>query len=139
MGPSESPDFFSFVTKTTMADALISSMIVKKLTARERFEEDDFYGDATASPSPSPFPTVFGFSTRAPAAKVAGAGFDAFSFVVSALISAIAIYLSWTCNSALGYGTLEKVLYAFGAGFFGVIYLFFYVLFRGDTCKMASK
>lgn len=121
-----------------MADALISSMIVKKLTTKERFENDDFYGDA-ASPSPSPFPAPFGFSTRAPAAKGPGAGFDAFSFVVSALISAIAIYLSWTCNSALGYGTLEKVLYAFGAGFFGVIYLFYWVLFRGDACKSASK
>ena len=114
-----------------MADALISSMIVKKLTTKERFEDDDFDGEPTGSPSP------FSFATKGP--KKAESSFDPFSFVVSALISAIAIYLSWSCNTAMGYGTLEKVLYAFGAGFFGVVYLFYYVLFRSDACKAATK
>jgi len=117
-----------------MADALISSMVVKNLTKKEKFEDER--GNFTASPSPMPFLGT-PFSTSAP--KKGGLSFDWFSFIISAFISAIAIYLSWSCNTAMGYGTLEKVVYAFGAGFFGVIYLFYYVLFRGDACKAAHK
>ena len=117
-----------------MADALISSMVVKNLTSKkENF--DDERGNYTSSPSPMPF--LGTFATGAP--KSGGPSFDWFSFIISAFISAIAIYLSWSCNTAMGYGTLEKVVYAFGAGFFGVIYLFYYVLFRGDACKAAHK
>lgn len=118
-----------------MADALIASLIVNKLTSRrERFiDDEDLYYMGSGSPTPS---SAWG-ATSAP--RGGGKGFDAFSFIVSALISAIAVYLSWTCNSALGYNMVEKVLYALAAGFFGVVYLFYFVLIRGDTCKAATK
>ena len=120
-------------------DSLVASSVVNSLIRRnkERFEDEEgdlFYTDSPTSPKPStsPFfvPTI---ATPKNAAK-----FDWFSFVLSALISAVAIYLSWSCNSSLGYGMLEKVVYAAGAGLFGTLYLVYFVLFRGDVCKAAS-
>lgn len=121
-----------------MADALLASVVVNSLikSRKERygdFEEEDAY--YTEQPTASPASSFFGVSTS----KRSPLAFDWFSFLVSTLISVVAIYLSWTCNTALGYGTTEKVLYAAGAGIFGVLYLFFFVLFRSDTCRAAMK
>lgn len=123
-----------------MADALVASSVVNALIRKnkERFEEDDgdlFYTDSPTSPKPSASP----FFLPTVAAPKKAAKFDWFSFVLSALISAVAIYLSWSCNTALGYKTLEKVVYAAGAGLFGTLYLVYFVLFRGDICKAASS
>ena len=123
-----------------MADALVASSIVNSLINKnkERFEEDDG-GDLFYTESPSAYPSKSPFFPTVATPTKATSKFDWFSFILSALISAVAIFLSWSCNSALGYGTLEKVVYAAGAGLFGTLFLCYHVLFRGDICKAASK
>ena len=56
------------------------------------------------------------------------------SFIISILIGLFAIYLSWTCNSTMNYNTVLKVIYAFFAYFFGIIYIILYMIMRYDTC-----
>lgn len=51
------------------------------------------------------------------------------------LLSVYAAYLSWTCNDALGYTTLVRVIFAFFAFVFGVFYVIFYAIFRSDACS----
>lgn len=115
-------------------DAFIASKVVDALIRRnrERFDDGDAYYSlqpgATASPSPFSVP---------PATQPRG--WDWFSFVLSALISATAAYLSWSCNAAMRYGTAERVLYAAGAAFFGVLYIVYYTLFRSDTCRLYGR
>lgn len=46
------------------------------------------------------------------------------------LISCYAAYLSWSCNSAKGVQFLSKVVYAFFAFLFGVMYVVFYGVFK---------
>lgn len=46
------------------------------------------------------------------------------------LISCYAAYLSWSCNSAKGVQFLSKVVYAFFAFLFGVLYVVFYGVFK---------
>ena len=57
------------------------------------------------------------------------------ALIVSLLISLYAVYLSWSCNSALNMSVGLKVLYAFFAFLFGLLYLLFYVIFRAGQCK----
>jgi hypothetical protein len=54
--------------------------------------------------------------------------------ILSVAISAYAVYLSWTCS--VGEQTFIRVLSAFFAGSFGVLYVFYYALFKSKSCKM---
>lgn len=113
-------------------DSILASAVIGGISrGRERFDDyEDLYGEEAAA-SGVPLPTT------APAPfkpKV-----DWFSTVIGILIAVTAAYLSWTCNSALGYSTLEKVVWAFGSGIFGTLYLLYYALFRGDFCRAAIK
>lgn len=57
-------------------------------------------------------------------------------FVASLLIGLIGIYLSWSCNTLQGYNVFAKVVFAFFAWFFGLLYLIVYWLFR-SPCRIA--
>ena len=57
------------------------------------------------------------------------------ALIVSLLISLYAVYLSWSCNSALNMNVGLKLLYAFFAFLFGFIYLIFYLIFRAGQCN----
>ena len=59
--------------------------------------------------------------------------------LIGLIIGVYAAYLSWECNSAMGMGTPLKVLYAFFAWVFGLLYLIFYVIFRAGTCQAAPS
>lgn len=48
--------------------------------------------------------------------------------IFSLLIGFYAAYLSWTCNTAKGVDTTEKVIYAIFAYIFGFFYLIYYLL-----------
>ena len=66
---------------------------------------------------------------QAPKQNVAG---QAFSFA----IGIFAAYLSWTCNTIDGVDTPLKVVYAFFAFSFGILYLMYYAATRGfKICK----
>jgi hypothetical protein len=56
------------------------------------------------------------------------------SSVISIAIGFYAVYLSWTCNTASGYSTPLKVIFAFFAFIFGLLYLIFYVLVNAGRC-----
>lgn len=59
--------------------------------------------------------------------------------VVSMVVFLYAVYLSWTCNTAKGYGTVRKVIYAIFAGFFGWLYLLIYFIFWRPGCAVAKS
>ncbi len=50
------------------------------------------------------------------------------SMFLSFFIGFISVWLSWSRNTALGISTGWKIFYAFFAGMFGTLYLFFYFL-----------
>jgi hypothetical protein len=50
-------------------------------------------------------------------------------------VSIYAVYLSWSCNTAAGVNVVLKVVYAFFAFIFGLLYLIFYLIFRAGACK----
>lgn len=60
-------------------------------------------------------------------------------FAISLLIGGVAVYLSWTCNSALEYNIALKVVFAGLAFIFGLLYILLYIIMRHDTCKMIKK
>ena len=62
---------------------------------------------------------------------------SAITVVVSLGISIYAVYLSWTCNTASGYPTVKKVIFAFFAFVFGLLYLIFYLLVNMGRCHAA--
>jgi|UniRef100_A0A6C0BES1 hypothetical protein len=61
------------------------------------------------------------------------------SFVISVLIGLTAVYLSWSCNSALQYDLGLKVFFAILAYIFGLLYIIFYIIMRWDTCSYIKK
>lgn len=56
------------------------------------------------------------------------------SYIASILIGVIAFTLSWSCNTALGYHIVMKIIFGTGAFFFGLTYLVLYAFLRWDTC-----
>lgn len=55
-------------------------------------------------------------------------------FLLSLLIGLFGIYLSWSCNTIQGYNVFFKIVFAFFAWFFGLLYLLVYWLFR-SPCR----
>ena len=51
-------------------------------------------------------------------------------WIVSIVIGIFAFYLSWQCNTALGYHVVVKVIFAVFAFLFGLIYLILYLILR---------
>lgn len=56
------------------------------------------------------------------------------SCISCALASTLAVYLSWTCHTAMGSNIAWKVICAIGAFLFGFTYLIYYVLFSAQLC-----
>ena len=63
------------------------------------------------------------------------------TWTISVMISILAFWLSWSCNTALGYHVALKALFGAGAFFFGLIYIMVYFIMRWDVCsrKMFSS
>jgi hypothetical protein len=57
------------------------------------------------------------------------------TWVISFMISILAFWLSWSCNTAMGYHIALKALFGAGAFFFGLIYLVLYFIMRWDVCS----
>lgn len=113
-------------------DTILASAVINGIARRrEGFEEDDdMYGEDMAGsgmPMPSARPRKFKMRM------------DWLSTLIGILIASTAAYLSWNCNTALGYSTIEKVVWAFGAAVFGSLSLLYYALFRMDYCRAAIK
>lgn len=61
------------------------------------------------------------------------------SNLMGLLIGSFAAYLSWQCNTAMGYPLYLKAFLGFFAFTFGGLYLMYYALFRYDVCRAARK
>lgn len=61
------------------------------------------------------------------------------SFAIGIILGIVAVYLSWTCNTALQYNFGLKVFFAIFAYIFGLLYLILYILMRYDTCAYIKK
>ena len=59
------------------------------------------------------------------------------SWVVSLLLSFIALYLSWSCNTAMGYTIALKAVFGAMAFFFGLTYIILFFVMRWDVCRKA--
>lgn len=59
--------------------------------------------------------------------------------LISLTFSVYAVYLSWTCNTALGKDVFLKVIFALFAGLFGFWYLIFYYMFSSAGCNQAVR
>jgi len=73
-------------------------------------------------------------SSTADNSKIVVVQASPFGIFFDILIGALAIYLSWTCNTKSGLDVPMKILYAFFAYIFGVFYLLYYVFVRYDDC-----
>ena len=58
-----------------------------------------------------------------------------FGNLFSIVVFLIAFYLSWSCNSCLNMGTGEKLIRAFVAGIFGILYIIIYFIFFSTDCN----
>ena len=63
--------------------------------------------------------------------------YSIFQIILSILVSSLAVYLSWTCNSAVGINVLLKIIYAIFAFLFGPLYFVYYLLVQQNTCDLA--
>lgn len=57
------------------------------------------------------------------------------TWTISVMLSVLAFWLSWTCNTALGYHVAIKALFGTGAFFFGLLYIMMYFIMRWDVCS----
>ncbi len=60
-------------------------------------------------------------------------------FTISLLVSSLALFLSWQCNSIRGLPLLWKIFYGFFSFNFGSMYLLYYILFINGTCVPIPK
>lgn len=56
------------------------------------------------------------------------------SWVFAILVSCLAAYVSWSCNTRRGISVPMKIIFSFGAFLFGSLYLIFYAIFVSGYC-----
>jgi hypothetical protein len=61
--------------------------------------------------------------------------FTIISTIISIVIGCIAATLSWNCNTVKGVDTGLKIIFAFFAFLFGLIYIILYLIFLSDCTK----
>ena len=60
------------------------------------------------------------------------------SIIVSLVIGCIAATLSWNCNTAKGVNIGLKIIFAFFAFIFGLIYIILYLVFLSDCGRVTN-
>lgn len=64
--------------------------------------------------------------------------FSIIGTIVSVAIGVLAAYLSWDCNTKAGVNTGLRILFAFLAFIFGIIYIVLYLIFLQGKCAMVQ-
>ena len=59
--------------------------------------------------------------------------------VVFLLFGFVAVWLSWECNTQMGYSLPLKIIFAIGAFFMGLSYIVSYLVMRMDACWYMDK
>ena len=97
----------------------------------------EYYGNQRTTPSqlaPPPAP-----------APSSSSKFQVLSFggiialIVGIFIGIAAMFLSWTCNTAIDYHVWMRSFFAFFAFIFGTSYILLYIIMRHDTCRYIKK
>ena len=58
--------------------------------------------------------------------------------ITTLIVTALAVFLSWTINTSAGLSIAEKVFYAVFAGLFGPFYLIYFILVSKDMAEMKA-
>ena len=61
------------------------------------------------------------------------------ALIVGIFIGIAAMFLSWTCNTAIDYPVWMRSFFAFFAFVFGTSYILLYIIMRHDTCRYIKK
>lgn len=96
--------------------------------------------ESTSTTTPSSTPATVPATPATPATpktpnKTALMAGTIISIIIGFCIGIFAAHLSWSCNTAEGYSTGVKIIYAVFAFIFGLIYLLFYLIFRAGKCN----
>lgn len=123
-------------------DVLFATQILPRLLKKTGKTDEDFTTATVAFSSPPQLTSVgtssVGMTSRTSVAAVGGIISLVFTILFSIAISALSIFLSWSCNTALGNPIVLKLVYATFAFIFGLLYLIVYAVFFRTECKMAS-
>lgn len=96
----------------------------------------EYYGNQRQQPKLAPAPAPAPFSSSK---------FQVLSFggiialIVGIFIGIAAMFLSWTCNTAIDYPVWMRSFFAFFAFIFGTSYILLYIIMRHDTCRYIKK
>ena len=96
----------------------------------------EYYGKQRPVPVPAPAPAPAPFSHSK---------FQVLSFggiialIIGIFIGIAAMFLSWTCNTAIDYHVWMRTFFAFFAFIFGTSYILLYIIMRHDTCSYIKK
>lgn len=108
---------------------LLARMIVDAFEKKEEFEsQKGRYVDLQGIVNVDDYERI---GKHVPSVKVS----TIVNVMISITIGIIAFYLSWSCNTSLGYNMVVKSIFGTLAFTFGLIYIALYMLFRYDTCK----
>lgn len=105
---------------------MISRMIVDGLTSKTKKEDKEKF-EGSSQPILSVADQHIG--------KTELFMLNTLMFSVSILLSIVAFWLSWTCNTALGYNTVLKAVFGAMAFFFGLTYILLFFVMRWDVCR----
>ena len=60
-------------------------------------------------------------------------------WTISILLGLVAFWLSWSCNTALGYNVALKAVFGTLSFLFGMTYILLFIIFRWDVCSGRLK
>ena len=109
--------------------AMISRMIVDSIAPKK----ETFYVTTDASGN------VFRRSADAYIGTTEKTILNILTWTISIMISILAFWLSWSCNTTMGYNLALKAIFGAGAFFFGLIYILLYFIMRWDVCSGGMK
>ncbi len=89
---------------------------------------------SATAPAPPPGPAPFSTSTF----QVLSLG-GIIALIVGIFIGIAAMFLSWTCNTAIDYPVWMRSFFAFFAFILGTSYILLYIIMRHDTCRYIKK
>ena len=125
---------------------MIGTLLASKLFKIEKFEDTK----TAASPPPAPpkiiqpievHKTISNHDAEKMVKKGAAWFFGILVavFLVEAVCGVLAIYLSWTSNTLIGWSSLPKGMFAFFAFFFGLQYVITHLINKLDLIKHIRK
>lgn len=125
--------FFVHIIKMSVDFGLMARLIVDAFDQKEKFEQEKVYPvDLLGYVD---FAEIQRLERKLKTRDIA----QITSIILSIVFGAFAFYLSWTCNTALGYNAAVRAVFGITAFLFGFTYIVLYMLLRYDTCNAIMK